>query len=163
MADEIAVLGVAATSQKGAVTVSRVIVRVRDDAVEVEPLEAWQATPRDESRSMLDLVDALANTLDRKRTGAPAAVALKRSESTRGRPTTQYDQKVRAEGAAMIATSSQGRRYFAYRTNQLGEGRDLEAEATAHPAYPSGKQEQEAVAAACTALAELLNEGELDG
>lgn len=111
---------------------------------------------------MHDLVDALANLLDRKRPGAPVALAMKRSEITRGRPTTQYDQKVRAESAAMVAAASQGRRYFAYRTNQLGEGRDLEAEAATHDRYPKDKLAQEAVAAACAALAELVNEGEVD-
>jgi hypothetical protein len=164
LADELAVLGIATTSQRGALTAYRVIVRLRDDdSVEVEPLEAWQGTPRDEARSMNDLVDALANTLDRKRNGAPTALAVKRTESTRGRPTKQYDQKVRAEGAAMVATAAQGRRYFAYRTNQLRESRGLTAEAAAHRGYPSAKEEQDAVAAACTAIAELLDEREADG
>jgi hypothetical protein len=69
---------------------------------------------------------------------------------------------MRAEGAAMIAASAQGRRHFAYRTNQLGDGRALAEAATAHDAYPSKKEEQEAVTAACTALANLVNEGETD-
>jgi hypothetical protein len=131
------VLGIATNSHKDALIVSRVIVRLRTDgSIQVEPLTAWQGTPRDEARSMNDLVDALANTLDPKRRGAPVAIALKRTESTRGRPTKQYDQKVRAEGAAMVAASTQGRRYFKYRTTQLGKDRALTAEAAAHKAYP---------------------------
>jgi hypothetical protein len=158
-----AVIGIATSSQKGALIVSRVIVRLQDDdSIEVAPLEAWRGTPRDEARSLNDLVDALANTLDRKRPGAPVAIAVKRSEITRGKPTTQYDQKVRAEGAAMIAASTQGRRYLSYRTNQLGDGGELNAEAAQHNAYPSSKEGQEAVAAACSALAELLDEREAD-
>jgi hypothetical protein len=162
MADDIAVLGIAASSQKGAVTVSRVIVRLRDGELEVEPMEAWQGTPRDEARSLMDLHDTLVNTLDRKRAGAPLALAIKRTESTRGRPTKQYDQKVRVEGVAMAAAASQGRRFFGYRTIQLGDGRELEAAAATHGSYPAGQHEQEATAAACAALAELLDDGELD-
>jgi hypothetical protein len=109
---------------------------------------------------MNDLVDALTNTLDRKRHGAPIALAVKRTESTMGRPTTQYDQKVRAEGAAMVAASAQGRRYFPYRRNQLGDGADLAAEASSHRAYPSDKEGVEAVAAACAAISELRSERE---
>jgi hypothetical protein len=160
MADEIAVLGVATSSARGALTVHRVIVRVaEDDAVVVEPLKAWQGAPNDETRSIGDLVDALGNILDPKRRGSPEALALKRAESTRGRPTKQYDQKTRAEAAAMIAALGQGRRYFQYRTNQLGPGRDLNDVACEHSGYPSTKEGQEAVAAACAAVADLRGEG----
>src|SRR5262245_40704747 len=119
MADEIAVLGIASSSQSGAVKVERVIVRTSGETVEVELLEAWQGTPKDEARSLQDLVDSLRNVLDRKRPTAPIALAVKRSESTRGRPTSAYDQKIRVEAAAMVATAGEGRRYFAYRTGQL--------------------------------------------
>src|SRR5579862_2025446 len=155
MADGIGVLGIATSSQRGALIVERVIVRrTGDELIDIEQLEAWQGTPRDEARSMHDLVDALANALDRRRPGAPVAIAVKRSETTRGRPTTQYDQKTRAEGAAMVAATSQGRPYFAYRTNQLSDGRHLEAAAATHPQYPPDQLAQDAVAAACTALTE---------
>ena len=162
MADEISVLGIAMSSQKGAVIVSRVIVRMRDDQVEIEPLEEWHGTPGDEERSLVDLLDALVNTLDRKRSRAPVALAIKRTESTSGRPTVQYDQKVRVEGAAMAAVASQGRRCFSYRRNQLGPGRDLEESAAAHSSYASGQNEQEAIAAACTALTQLLDDDEFE-
>lgn len=78
------------------------------------------------------------------------------------RPTVPYDQKTRAEGAAMVAASSQGRRYFGYRKGQLGDGRGLNEAAKSHSDYPSTEGEQDAVAAACAALAELVNEGEDD-
>jgi hypothetical protein len=161
MADELAVLGIATTSRNGTLTVYRVIVRAPGDGtVEVEPLASWQSTRRDEVRSISDLVDALGNILDRKRNGAPDALAAKRAESTQGRPSSAYDQKIRAEAAAMVAAASQGRRYFAYRTNQLGDGRELVEAASQAEAYPSEKEEKEAVAAACTALAQLRNEDE---
>jgi len=133
-------------------------VRVRDGSVIVEPLKPWKGTATDELRSIGDLLDALANTLDRKRTGAPDALALKRTETTRARPTKQYDQKIRAEGAAMIAAASQGKRYFHYRKNQLGRGSDLAEKAGAHSKYPAGAEAQDAVAAACAALTELRSE-----
>lgn len=155
-------LGIATTSQRGALTVYRVIVRLAGgEAVQVETLEAWQGTPRDEARSMNDLVDALANALDPKRAGAPSAIAVKRTESSVGRPSNPYDKKIRAEAAAMIAAAGQGRRYFQYRTNQLSPGKDLHAKAVSQSGYPSVKEEREAVAAACTALAELVDEREL--
>lgn len=144
-------------------TVYRVIVRVADSGdVEVEPLAAWRSTAQDEARSMNDLVDALSNTLDRRRRGAPRMIAVKRTESTQGRPTKAYDQKTRAEAAAMIAASAQGRRYIHYRTTQMKGGDDLHRSATSHGGYPSVKEEQEAVAAACAALAELLQDAETD-
>jgi hypothetical protein len=158
MADEIAVLGITTSSRSDALHVYRAIVRLKEDgAVEVEALETWRGTPRDEARSMKDLADALANSLDNRRPGAPEALALKRTEST-GRPTVQYDQKIRAEGVAMVAASGQGRRYFHYRTQQLGPGADLATAAAKHPDYPRGKEAREAVAAACAALARLRGE-----
>jgi hypothetical protein len=156
--DEIVVLGIATSSTSGALTVHRVVVRAEGDKVSVEQLEPWKGTPNDEIRSIGDLVDALSNNLDRKRNAAPMALALKRTESTRGRPTKQYDQKIRAEGAAMIAASSQGRRYFQYRTNQLGPAEALASVASSHGGYPTAKEAREAVTAACAALAELQRE-----
>jgi hypothetical protein len=156
VASDTAVLGIATSSSKGKLTVYRVIVRSAGDAVTVERLEEWQSTPHDEARSMADLVDALANSLDQKRRGAAEAIAVKRTESSQGRPTTAYDQKTRAEAAAMIAASLQGRPYFHYRTQQLGDGRELHEIASRQTGYPVQKEEREAVAAACTALAELL-------
>jgi hypothetical protein len=159
MADEIAVLGIATSSKEDALHVYRVIVRlIEDGSVEVEPLETWRGTPRDEARSMNDLSDALGNTLDMKRRGAPQALAVKRTESTSGRPTKQYDQKIRAEGVAMVAASAQGRRYFQFRTQQLGRGADLAHAASEHDSYPTKRESQEAVAAACAALVQLRSE-----
>lgn len=163
MSDISAVLGIATTSSKETLTVYRVIVRRGDaDVVTVETLERWQSTPQDEARSMADLVDALVNTLDRRRTGAPEALAVKRTEAGRGRPTKDYDQKTRAEGVAMIAATRQGRRYFQYRSQQLGEGQRLHEAAKRHGGYPSSKEEQAAVAAACAALAQLNSGDEAD-
>jgi hypothetical protein len=162
VADELAVLGIATSSRDGALIVSRVIVRLTGDDVEVERLKPWQGTPRDEARSQRDLVDALGNVLDRKRDGAPEALAVKRPESPVSRPTVPYDQKTRAEGAAMIAATSQGRRYFSYRKGQLGHGEALNEAAKAHANYPSAEGEQDAVAAACAALAELVDDSETD-
>jgi hypothetical protein len=162
MTDDIAVLGIATSSSRGVLTVYRVIVRLSDDGVAVEPMEPWQGTAADETRSMGDLVDALANTLDRKRDGAPQGLAAKRTESTLGRPSNPYDQKIRAEGVAMVAASSQGRPYFAYRTNQLTKGDDLRDQAARHDAYPATGEARDALAAACEALAELRGDREAD-
>jgi hypothetical protein len=156
VADEgTAVLGVATSSSRGVLVVRRVVVRFRDKGVEVEPLQTWRGTANDEFRSIADLVDTLANVLDPKREGAPLAIAVKRTESTRGRPTNQYDQKTRAEGAAMTAAASQGRRYFQYRSNQLGRGTRLSELASVSGDYPADSEGTDAVAAACAALAEL--------
>jgi hypothetical protein len=157
VATEAAVLGIATSSSKEKLTVYRVIVRADGDAVTVERLEQWQSTPRDEARSMADLVDALANSLDNQRRGPAEAIAVKRTESSQGRPTKAYDQKTRAEAAAMIAASLQGKPYFQYRTQQLGDGRELHKIAATERGYPAQKEEREAVAAACAALAELLD------
>jgi hypothetical protein len=155
MAHETAVLGIGTSSSDDVLTIYRVIVRRTGDAIEVETLEPWQGSAADEARSMNDLVEALGNTLDPKRKGAPEALAVKRVESTFNRPSRAYDQKVRAEGIAMVAATGQGRRYFAYRTNQLTHGADLKADAARHQGYPSGAEAQGAVAAACEALFEL--------
>jgi hypothetical protein len=159
MADPVAVLGIATSSSAGVLTVYRMIVGIADEQVSVERLEPWRGSAADEARSMGDLVDALSNTLDRRRQDAPQALAVKRTESTFRRPSNAYDQKIRAEGVAMVAASSQGRPYFAYRTNQLTRGGDLRREAADHPQYPSSDEDQDAVAAACEALAALRNGG----
>jgi hypothetical protein len=130
--------------------------------VSVEPLEEWHSTPEDESRSLADLANALANTLDPKRHGAAQAIAVKRTEGTPSRPTSAYDQKTRAEAVAMIAASTQGRPYFHYRRNELGDGRQLHEMAAGRPGYPSGDEARDAVAAACAALAELQSGAEND-
>jgi hypothetical protein len=128
--------------------------------VYVESLEAWQGTPRDEMRTIGDLVGALSNTLDQARRDAPVALAVKRPEVPVRKPTAQYDQKTRAEGAAMIAAASQGCRYFAYRKSQLAPGDGHAAQAARHASYPSDSLGRDAVAAACAALARLLHERE---
>jgi hypothetical protein len=160
MTNETAVLGIGTSSSDDVLTVYRVIVRRTGDAVEVETLEPWQGTAADEARSMNDLAEALGNTLDPKRKGAPEALAVKRVESSFNRPSKAYDQKVRAEGVAMVAATGQGRRYFAYRTNQLTPGADLKADAAKQKGYPSGAEAQGAVAAACEALSVLGKDAE---
>jgi hypothetical protein len=159
---ELAVLGIATSSSAGVLTVHRAIVRLNEDEMSIEPMETWRGTANDEARSFGDLVDALSNALDRKRQGAPAALAVKRAESTVGRPSNPYDQKVRAEGVAMVAAASQGRGYFAYRTNQLTDGDDLRRQASGLAEYPETSEGQDAVDAACEALARLRSGDETD-
>jgi hypothetical protein len=162
VADGLAVLGISASSQAGTVTVARIVVRLSGSAsVELESLESWRTAARDEDRTMVDLADALSNVLDRKRPGAPVALAVKRPENV-GRPTIQYDQKTRVEGAAMIAAAGQGRRYFGFRRSQLGVGRQYAEAAAQAAAYPSDTVGRDAVAAASAALAKLVDEGETD-
>ena len=158
VSDGICVLGIAATVTRGALKVDRVLVRVVDEEVSVEELPPWQGTAADEARSLNDLVDALSNVLDRGRAGGADALAMKRVESPRGRPSTPYDQKTRAEGAAMIAAAAQGRPYYSYRTNQVDRGATFRSAAQRSSGYPSTDTGRDAVAAACAALADLRDE-----
>jgi hypothetical protein len=137
--------------------VHRVLVRVEGDALDLTFMPAWRATRNDEARSLADLVDALSNTLDRKRSEAPAAVAVKRVETPfRGKPGKSYDQRTRAETTAMVAASQQGIRYFGFRTNEIrSRGKDLRISAEAHAEYPDDTDLRDAIHAACAALSAL--------
>jgi hypothetical protein len=155
--DELAVLGLATSISDSALIVHRVVVRVSNGDVELNVMDAWKAIRKDEARSLGDLADALSNSLDRKRERAPDALAIKRVESPiRGRPSGSYDQRTRAEGAAMIAAASQGARYFGYRAVEIRpRGKALREAAAALPQYPADDDRRDAIAAACAALSDL--------
>lgn len=154
---ELAVLGLATSISNSALVVHQAVVAMTAEGVVVKPMTAWRASRQDEARSLADLIDALSNTLDRKRSGAPELVAVKRVESPiRGRPSKGYDQRTRAEGAAMVAAASQGARYFAYRANEIRpRGEKLRELASQVEGYPQDEERRDAVHAACAALSEL--------
>jgi hypothetical protein len=155
-------LGVCFTCAGEAVKARRVLVEVADGEVSITRLEPWSGAAGDEARSVGDLLDALTNPLDRVGSDGAVALAVKRAESTRGRPTKDYDQKMRAEGVAMTAAAAQGRPYRGYRTNQLTRGSQLRQLAQSHADYPSDARDRDAVAAACEVLAELAKRDEGD-
>src|SRR5688572_29663991 len=124
MPNELTVLGLASRGDKDRLSVWLVEVQLTEDGeVDVATLESWQATRgRDDASQLIDVHDAISNALDAPRLGPISAVAVKRTESPPGRPSTPYDRKVRFEGAAMLAAHAQGKRSFGYRSNQLGPG-----------------------------------------
>jgi hypothetical protein len=154
--EEVAVLGLSTGVEDDALLVQRVIVRVGESGVRLVPLDAWGATPRDEARSLADFLEALTNTLDPKRAGGPRAVAIKRVESPSfGRPSASYDQRTRAEGAAMIAAANQGARYFGFRTGEIRpRGTAIRDAAAELPEYED-EERRDAIDAACAALGDL--------
>ena len=158
MTDEsLTVLGLSTAVADGTLVVHRAVVTARQGQITVKVLESWQATRNDEARSLSDLVDALTNSLDRKRANAPEAVAIKRVEvPLRGKPPKSYDQRTRAEGAAMVAAASQGVGYFGYRLVEIRpRGQHLREAAASLPEYPGAEEQRHAVDVACAALAEL--------
>lgn len=150
-------LGLASRGDKDRLSVWLVEVAVDEDGeVAVACHEPWKATKaRDEASQLIDAHDAIRNALDRPKLGYVAAVAVKRTETSPGRASTPYDRKVRFEGAAMLATHAEGKRYMQYRTVSLGPGAELRAKAEACATAPSDAESLEAVAAACTALRHL--------
>ena len=157
MSDDVAVLGLASRGDSDRLSVWRVEVQVKGDgSVDVVELDPWQGTRgRDDASQLIDVHDAIVNSLDSPRLGTISAVAVKRAESPRGRPSNPYDRKVRFEGAAMLAAHKQGKRYFDYRKNQLGRGSDLAEQARATASTPLGVEALEALEAACAALRDL--------
>ena len=104
-----------------------------DDNVAVATYQPWRATKRrDEASQLIDAHDVIRNALDSPQLGDIAAIAVKRTEAPqRGRPGNAYDRKVRFEGAAMLAAHVEGKRYYQYRSNQLGRGKELAQKARA--------------------------------
>lgn len=154
MSDDVTVLGLASRGDSDRLSVWRVEVQVKGDgSVEVLELDPWQGTRgRDDASQLIDVHDAIVNVLDSPRLGTVCAVAVKRTESPRGRPSNPYDRRVRFEGAAMLAAHAQGKRYFGYRKIQLGRGSDLAKQARA---TPLDDEALEALDAACAALCDL--------
>jgi hypothetical protein len=158
MADEpLAILGLSTGVLDEALIVHRVVVRATDGEVSLTVTPAWRATRKDEARSLADLVDALSNALDRKRSEAPDGLAIKRVETpVRGKPSKSYDKRTRAEAAAMVAASHQGSRYFGYRTNEIKpRGKSLRTSVEQLGDYPDDPDLRDAINAACAALSEL--------
>ncbi len=151
------VLGLASRGDEDRLSVWLVEVQLGDDGtVAVAVYERWRATKgRDEASQLIDAHDTVRNALDSPQLGAATAVAVKRVESPPGRPGNPYDRRVRFEGAAMLAAHVQNKRYFQYRSNQLGRGAAITAKAHAAPGAPSDDGPREALAAACTALGDL--------
>lgn len=158
MTDGATVLGLASRGDNDRLSVWLVEVQLDDDGhVAVVVREPWQATRgRDEASQLIDAHDTIKNALDAPKLGAVGAVAVKRTESpVAGRPSNSYDRKVRFEGAAMLAANALGTRYFQYRNNQLGRGKDIAKTAGAAPGVPSEDEPLEALAAACAGLYDL--------
>ena len=55
----------------------------------------------------------------------------------------------------MLAAHVDGKRYFQYRTNQLGRGGDIAKKARAASGAPTEPEPLEAMVAACAALGDL--------
>lgn len=158
MADQATALGLASRGDNDRLSVWFVEVRRSEDGgVAVAVRDPWQGTRgRDDASQLADFHDALANALDSPTLGATDAVAVKRVESpVRGRPSNTYDRRVRFEAAAMLAAHQEGKRYFDYRTNQLGPGREIAEQARACESAPQDDEGLEALDAACTALSGL--------
>lgn len=150
-------LGLASRGDSDRLSVWFIEVRVAEDGdIEVATLEPWQATRgRDDASQLIDVHDAISNAVDTPRLGAIAAVAVKRVESPRKRPSNPYDRRIRFEGAAMLAAHGAGKRYFAYRSNQLGRGAELASKARTVTGAPTDSEALEALDAACAALGDL--------
>jgi len=157
MPDVTGALGLASRGDNDRLSVWLVEVTVDiDGLVRVAVLEPWKGTRgRDDASQLIDVHDAVVNALDSPRLGAVDVVAVKRVESPRGRPSKPYDRRVRFEAAAMLAASGKGRRYFGFRSNQLGPGHELAARARAANGAPTDGEGLEAVDAACAALGHL--------
>jgi hypothetical protein len=157
MSDDLVALGLASRGDGDRLSVWLVEVRLNaDNAVDVTVLERWQGTRgRDDASQLIDVHDVIVNALDSPRLGPIKAVAVKRAESTPGRPSNPYDRKIRFEGAAMLAAHAQGKRYFGYRKIQLGRGKELAERARAAAGAPSDAESLEALDAACAALSDL--------
>ncbi len=157
MLEEVAVLGLASRGDSDRLSVWLVEVRLAEGGdVQLATLEPWQATRgRDDASQLIDVHDAISNTIDAPRLGPIAAVAVKRVESPRGRPSNPYDRRLRFEGAAMLAAHGAGKRYFAYRSNQLGRGTELASKAREATGAPADAEALEALDAACAALSDL--------
>lgn len=157
MADEATVLGLACRAADDRLSAWFVAVRRNaDDTVDVLELEPWHATSgTDEAAQLADVQDAITNTIDARRLGDLTAVAVKRVEMPVGRPPKPYDRKVRFEAAAMLAANATGKRYFAYRKQELKSRSDLMQAAQAADGSPTATEAVEAMAAACAALSDL--------
>lgn len=151
------VLGVASSAGDQHLTAHLVFVQLADDGeLSVSEQEIWEGTRgQDPARQLIDLRDAIRNLLT-SGSAAPDAVAVKRVELPfRGKPKSTYDDRVRFEGAAMMAAVEAGKRYFGYRKVELRRGSDLVTVALATPDCPSSDSGKEGVAAACAALSDL--------
>src|SRR4051794_14962028 len=91
--DDLSVIGLASRGDKDRLSVWFVAVRLLPDGqVDVRELESWQATRgTDDGSQLLDVHDAVVNAIDAKKLGKPNAVAVKRVETPRGRPSKPYD------------------------------------------------------------------------
>jgi hypothetical protein len=157
MADSLGALGLATRGGDDRLSVWFVEVNVdEEEDVVIDVRNSWQGTRgRDDASQLIDVHDVIVNALDSPHLGEITAVAVKRAESPRGRPTKAYDRKVRFEGAAMLAAHSQGKRYFDFRTNQLGPGKELARQARSLSTCPTDTEALEALDAACAALCHL--------
>ena len=158
MEDGVAVLGLASRGDADRLSVWIVEVAIDergDPSVCVR--ERWQGTRgRDDASQLADAYAAIANAVDAPVLGARIeGVVVKRTEVGRGRPSGPYDRRIRFEAAAMLASLSKGRRYWAYRTNQLGPGAELAQRLSALADAPDDDENQEAANAACVALGDL--------
>jgi hypothetical protein len=157
VADEVTVLGLATRGEKDRLSVWLVEVHFEaDGSIAVVELDPWQATSgADEGSQLVDVHDAIVNALDAPRLGPVEAVAVKRVEMPRGRPSGSYDRRLRFESAAMMAARRQGKRYFSYRRNQLGRGSHVSARARSADGAPTSTEALEALDASCAGLGDL--------
>jgi hypothetical protein len=151
------VLGLASRGDSHRLSMWMVEVSVdKDGTVQTSTYDPWKGTlHRDDASQLLDTHDAISNALDAPALGEVTAVAVKRVETPlRGKPGEAYDRRVWFEAAAMLAAQRQGKRFFQYRSNQLGRGAALAEQANA-AAGADDEQYEEALAAACAALGDL--------
>ena len=158
MSESTTVLGLASRGDSDRLSVWLVEVQLDEDGqVKVAVHDAWQATKkRDDASQLIDAHDTIVNAIDAPTLGTVKAVAVKRTETPQfGRPGNAYDRKIRFEGAVMLAAHAQGKRYYAYRNNQLGRGQDIAKQARSADGAPKEGEALEAMVAACAGLSDL--------
>jgi hypothetical protein len=158
VSDSATVLGLVSRGDDNRLSMWLVELQLDEDGqVKVAVHEPWYATKkRDDASQLIDAHDVIANAIDASTLGTVNAVAVKRTETPPfGRPGNAYDRKIRFEGAAMLAAHTQGKRYYAYRNNQLGRGEDIAKKARSANGAPKEGEALEAMVAACAGLSDL--------
>lgn len=157
MSDEAVVLGATCSAAGDRLSVWFVVLRCNaDGSIDVLELDPWYATKgTDEPSQLVDVHDATVNRIDAKRLGDVDAAAVKRTEMPPGRPSKQYDRKVRFEASVMMAAQAAGKRYHSYRTQEIRSRSEWVEAALGAPGAPEGKEARDALIAACAALSDL--------
>jgi hypothetical protein len=111
MPDYSSVLGI--SSQMSAQRLTAAFVQVDSQGPTAVVLDPWRGTKGiDPGRQLAQLVDVLRNRIEHR---GIAAISVKRIESPMRRPPGTYDDRIRFEGAVMLAAVAADLPYYSFR------------------------------------------------